>query len=55
MNTVDDTIDEFDGSVTITLLPPEQQAGVTRPYYLVDSSDASREIIIRDNDPLLTN
>ena len=39
MNTVDDTIDEFDGSVTITLLPPEGQAGVARPYFLVNPSE----------------
>ena len=39
IQTDDDNSEEFDGSVTITLLPPERQAGVARPYYLVNPSD----------------
>ena len=54
INTNDDSIEELDGSVTITLLPPERQAGDPHPYYLVNPRDASREISITDNDPLLT-
>ena len=54
INTNNDSVEELDGSVSITLLPPERQASDPRPYYLVNPSDTSRVINITDNDPLLT-